>query len=64
MALTKGNGPLSFETFVRMVAGAFAEACPHCSAGDPFFDDARTEHVIRTEAGCGVTKCLARSGTC
>lgn len=41
---------------------ALAPTCPHCKAGDPFFDQARTEHVIRTEAGCGVTKCLANSG--
>jgi hypothetical protein len=37
-------------------------ACPHCRAGDPFFDTEHREHVIRTEAGCGVTACLANSG--
>ena len=33
--------------------------CPHCRAGDPFYDKTRTEHLIRDEAGIGVTACLA-----
>jgi hypothetical protein len=51
------------EMVVYLLAAKRAQrACPHCRAGDPFFDTEHREHVIRTEAGCGVTACLANDG--
>jgi hypothetical protein len=34
--------------------------CPHCLAGDPFFDDARIDHFIQTEAGIATERCRAK----
>ncbi len=36
--------------------------CPHCRAGDPFFDATRVDHVIHTEAGIGTERCWAVDG--
>lgn len=38
------------------------KTCPYCADRDPFFDEAHTLHVILTECGPGVTKCLAADG--
>jgi hypothetical protein len=36
--------------------------CPHCEAGDPFFDASRNSHVVRAEAGIATQRCLGFDG--